>query len=187
MRLYRMIEERNKPIAFHAGYHWQDPSLATINRFLGMHALGFVWSNMIHATNWIINGIPERFPKLKPIWVESGLAWVPFLMQRLDDQYLMRPSEAPQLKRLPSEYMRDHFWYTTQPMETTNQKALACTLEMINAESQLLFASDWPHYDFDLPGEIIDLPFLSEQAKRNILGLNAARIFGLDTRVRKAA
>src|SRR6266851_2837488 len=152
---------------------------------LGMHALGFVWSNMIHATNWIINGIPERFPKLKPIWVESGLAWVPFLMQRLDDQYLMRPSEAPQLRRLPSEYMREHFWYTTQPMETTNLKALEVTLEMINAETQLLFASDWPHYDFDLPSEIIDLPFLSERAKRNILGLNAARIFGLDTRIRK--
>ena len=187
MRLYRMIEETGKPLAFHAGYHWQDPSLATINRFLGMHALGFVRSNLIHATNWIINGIPERFPKLKPIWVESGLAWVPFLMQRLDDQYLMRPSEAPQLRRLPSEYLRDNCWYTTQPMETTNLKALQVTLEMINAETQLLFASDWPHYDFDLPSEIIDLPFLSEQAKRNILGLNAARIFGLDTWVRKTA
>jgi uncharacterized protein len=185
MRLYRMIEERGKPVAFHAGYHWQDPSLSTINRFLGMHALGFVWCNLVHATNWIINGIPERFPKLKPIWVESGLAWVPFLMQRLDDQYLMRPSEAPQLKRLPSEYLRENCWYTTQPMETTNLKALEVTFDMIKAETQLLFASDWPHYDFDLPGEIIDLPFLSEQAKRNILGLNAARIFGLDPTVRK--
>ncbi len=159
--------------------------MSTINRFLGMHALGFVWCNLVHATNWIINGIPERFPKLKPIWVESGLAWVPFLMQRLDDQYLMRPSEAPQLKRLPSEYLRENCWYTTQPMETTNLKALEVTLDMIKAETQLLFASDWPHYDFDLPGEIIDLPFLSEQAKRNILGLNAARIFGLDPTVRK--
>ena len=37
----------------------------------------------------------------------------------------------------------------------------------------------WPH-DFDLPQEICDLPFLAEQAKRNILGLNAARIFNLD-------
>src|SRR6516225_5712785 len=46
MRLYAMIEERGKPLAFHAGYHWEDPSLATVNRFLGMHALGFVWSNM---------------------------------------------------------------------------------------------------------------------------------------------
>jgi uncharacterized protein len=186
LRLYRMIEERGKPLAFHAGYHWQDPSLSTINRFLGMHALGFVWCNLIHATNWVLNGIPERFPKLKPIWVESGLAWVPFLMQRLDDQYLMRPSEAPQLCRLPSEYLRDNCWYTSQPMETSNLKALQVTMEMINAETQLLFASDWPHFDFDLPGAIIDLPFLSEQAKRNILGLNAARIFGLDTRIRKA-
>ena len=65
MRLYAMIEERGKPLAFHAGYHWQDPSLATVNRFLGMHALGFVWCNMVHMTNWVLNGIPERFPKLK--------------------------------------------------------------------------------------------------------------------------
>jgi hypothetical protein len=185
MRLYAMIQETGKPIAFHAGYHWNDPSLATINRFVGMHALGFVWCNLVHMTNWILNGIPERFPKLKSIWVESGLAWVPFLMQRLDDQYLMRPSEAPQLKRPPSEYTREHCWYTTQPMEISNRKALQCTLEMINAETQLLFASDWPHFDFDLPSTIYDLPFLSEQAKRNILGLNAARIFGLDPTPRK--
>jgi predicted TIM-barrel fold metal-dependent hydrolase len=179
MRLYAMLQERNLPIAFHAGYHWQDPSLATINRFLGMHALGFAWCNMVHMTNWILNGIPERFPNLKSIWVESGLAWIPFLMQRLDDQYLMRMSEAPQLKRMPSDYMRTNCWYTNQPMETTNMKALECTMEMINAESQLLFSSDWPHFDFDLPGAIYNLPFLSEQAKRNILGLNAARVFNL--------
>jgi predicted TIM-barrel fold metal-dependent hydrolase len=136
-------------------------------------------------TNWILNGIPERFPKLKTIWVESGLAWVPFLMQRLDDQYLMRPSEAPMLKRLPSEYMREHCWYTTQPMETTHPKATQLTLEMINAKTQLLFASDWPHFDFDLPQEIYDLPYLDETAKRNILGLNAARLLGLDPKPRK--
>ena len=54
---------------------------------------------MIHITNWIVNGIPERFPKLKVIWIESGLAWVPFLMQRLDNEYMMRTSEAPLLKQ----------------------------------------------------------------------------------------
>lgn len=185
MRLYSMIEETGMPLSFHAGYHWDDPSLKTVNRFLGMHALGFAWPNIVHCTNWILNGMPIRFPKLKVVWIESGLAWIPFLMQRLDDQYLMRPSEAPHLDRLPSEYMHDHCWYTTQPMEATNLKALECTLEMINAESQLLYASDWPHFDFDLPSEITDLPFLSEQAKRNILGLNAAEIFNLDPKIRK--
>ncbi|XSC47484.1 amidohydrolase family protein [Bradyrhizobium sp. RDT10] len=185
MRLYAMLEERGKPIAFHAGYNWNDQSLATVNRFLGMHALGFVWCNMIHMTNWILNGIPERFPKLKSVWVESGLAWLPFLMQRLDDQYMMRPSEAPQLRRLPSEYMREHCWYTTQPMESLNKKALELTFEMINAETQLLYASDWPHFDFDLPSSICDLSFLGEQATRNILGLNAAKLFNLPTTPRK--
>ncbi len=52
-------------------------------------------------------------------------------------------------------------------------------MEAINAETQLLFASDWPHWDFDPPSSITTLPFLSEQAKRNILGLNAARLFNL--------
>lgn len=179
MRLYAMLEERGLPIAFHAGYHWNDPSLATINRFLGMHALGFVWCNMVHMTNWILNGIPERFPKLKSVWVESGLAWVPFLMQRLDEQYLMRTSEAPLLKRLPSDYMRESCWYSSQPMERTNLKATELTFEMINAETQLLYSSDWPHFDFDTPSIVSRLPFLSEQAQRNILGLNAAKLFNL--------
>ena len=53
------------------------------------------------------------------------------------------------------------------------------TFRMINAETQLLYSSDYPHWDFDLPSTIYDLPFLSESAKRNILGGNAARVFGL--------
>jgi predicted TIM-barrel fold metal-dependent hydrolase len=182
MRLYRAIEESGKPICFHAGYHWQDPSLATIPTFLGMHALGFVWCNMVHMTNWILQGIPVRFPRLKSLWVESGLAWLPFLMQRLDDQFLMRQSEAPSLRRLPSEYMAEHCWYSSQPMERGNLKALELTFEMIRAETQLLWSSDWPHFDFDTPAVIHDLPFLTETAKRNILGRNAQRLFDLPDR-----
>ena len=82
MKLYKAIEETGKPIAFHAGYHWQDPSLATCNTFLGMHSLGFTWCNIVHMTNWVLNGIPERFPKLKSIWVERAFL-KPFLMQRI--------------------------------------------------------------------------------------------------------
>lgn len=184
MRFYRMVEETGKPLAFHAAYHWNDTSLSTLPTFLGVHALGFTWCNIIHATNWVLQGLPERFPKLKPIFIESGLSWIPFLMQRLDDQYLMRQSEAPLLKKMPSDYLRENCWYSSQPMERSHPKALALTLEMINAETQLLFASDWPHFDFDLPSTIYDLPCLSEQAKRNILGLTAAKMFGIEPRKR---
>ena len=181
MKLYALIEETGKPLAFHSGYNWNDPSFLQLNRFISMHALSFVHYTLIHMTNWVINGIPERFPKLKTVWVESGLAWIPFLMQRLDHEYQMRSCEAPLLKKLPSEYMQDMF-YTSQPLERTNPKLLQVTLEAMKAETQLLYASDWPHWDFDPPSAITTLPFLSEQAKRNILGLNAARLFKLDVK-----
>jgi uncharacterized protein len=51
---------------------------------------------------------------------------------------------------------------------------------MINAETQLRYASDYPHWDMDLPSTVYDLPFINEQTKRNILGLNAQRAFNLE-------
>src|SRR5207247_938982 len=90
----------------------------------------------------------------------------------------MRTSEAPALKRLPSDYMRD-MYFASQPMEITDMRLLEETFRVINAETQLIYSSDYPHWDFDLPSTIYDLPFLSEQAKRNILGGNAIRLFNL--------
>ena len=123
MRTYALLEEHGLPLAFHAAYNWNDQSMAMMNRFISVHALGFVFYNMVHMTNWIINGLPERFPKLKVIWIESGLAWLPFMIQRLDNEYMMRSSEAPALKKLPGDYIRD-MYFTSQPMELTDMGAL---------------------------------------------------------------
>ena len=150
------------------------------NRFISVHALGFMWFNMIHMTNWVINGLPVRFPKLKVMWIESGLTWAASLMQRLDHSFMMRTSDAPLLKEKPSHYMQQMF-YSTQPMEIPDDKSvMQSTFKMINAETQLVWSSDYPHWDFDLPSTIYDLPFLNETSKRNILGANAARLFNLD-------
>jgi uncharacterized protein len=181
VKLYAEIEARGLPLVFHSslgGGH--DASLNLCNRFLAAHALGFSWWNILHCTNWLVNGLPERFPKLKTVWVESGLAWIPFLMQRLDNEWMMRSSEVPLLKKRPSDYMRE-MYFSTQPMEmVNNREALELTFKMINAETQLMYSSDYPHWDTDLPSTIYDLPFLSEQAKRNILGGNAKRVFNLE-------
>ena len=180
MKTYRLLEEMSLPISFHAAYNWNDQSLQLTNRFIGVHALGFMWFNMVHMTNWVVNGLPERFPKLKVMWIESGLTWAYSLMQRLDHSYKMRTSDCPSLKRKPSEYMRE-MYFSTQPMELPDDPAiLEATFKMINAETQLVWSSDYPHWDFDLPGVIYDLPFLNEQSKRNILGGNAAKLFNLD-------
>jgi predicted TIM-barrel fold metal-dependent hydrolase len=178
MPLYAALQDHGMPLGFHAGFTWHDQSLQQLNRFIAMHSISFVHFNMVHMTNWIINGLPERFPKLKVIWIESGVAWVPFIMQRLDSEYMMRVSEAPLLKRLPSDYMRE-MYFTSQPLERSNMKLTQAAFEAMHADTQLLFASDWPHWDFDAPSSIMKLPFLNEQAKRNILGLNAARLFDL--------
>ena len=181
VKVWRALEERNLTLVFHGSYAWgEDKSMSLCNKFIAVHSLGFVCFNMIHMTNWLVNGMPERFPKLKVCWIESGLAWVPFLMQRLDNEWMMRSSEVPLLKRKPSDYMRE-MYYSTQPMEMVgNREALELTFKMINAETQLMYASDYPHWDMDLPSTIYDLPFLSDSAKRNILGGNAKRAFNLE-------
>jgi predicted TIM-barrel fold metal-dependent hydrolase len=180
-RVYRMIEERGLPIAFHAAYNWNgDRMMETMNRFLTVHALGFCFFNMVHLANWIVNGLPERFPNLKVIWIETGIAWLPFMMQRLDHEFVMRSSEAPLLQRKPSEYMRE-MYFTSQPLEIgTDLAPLELAFSMMDAENRLLYASDFPHWDFDVPSRIYDLPFLSDEAKRKILGLNACGVFGLE-------
>lgn len=179
--VYAALQERGLPLAFHAAYNWHEQAMTQLNKFISAHALGFSFCNIIHLTNMLVNGIPERFPGLKLLWVESGLAWIPFLMQRLDNEYLMRTSECPLLTKLPSEYMRD-MWYSTQPMERTAPDSyMREAFSLMDAENTLLYSSDYPHWDFDVPSVIYDLPFLSEDAKRSILGGNACRLFGLPT------
>jgi len=181
MKTYAALEERGLPLAFHGSFIWgRENNFSLANRFITVHSLGFTFYNMLHLTNWIMNALPERFPKLKLIWIESGLAWLPFLMQRLDNEFMSRTSECPGLKRRPSEYMRE-MYYTSQPMERVdNAEALPLTFKMINAATQLLFSSDYPHWDMDLPSTIYDLPFLDETTKRNILGENARHLFNLE-------
>ncbi len=181
MKVYRAIEERGLALSFHSGFNWTDKQFQSCNRFIAAHALGFSWYNILHCTNWVVNGMGERFPKLPVIWIEAGLAWVPFVMQRIDHEYMLRPSECPLLKKKPSDYMRD-MYYSTQPMEIQDMGALEDTFRMINAETQLMYASDYPHWDFDLPSTIWDLPFVTEKARHNILGGNAARVLGLPPR-----
>ena len=180
MRLYRMIEERGLTLGFHAGPNWGgDGYVRQLNRFLTMHAISFSLCNMVHLANWVMNGLPERFPDLPVVWIESGIAWLAFMMPRLDNEYLMRSSEAPALKRLPSEYIGE-MYYTSQPLERTNLKLLEATCDAFNAPTQMMYSSDWPHWDFDAPSVIFDLPFFDEQAKRNILGLTAKRVFRIE-------
>ena len=114
------------------------------------------------------------------MFMESGIAWIPFMIARLDNEWMLRPSEAPLLEKKPSEYIRD-FYFSTQPIEVLdNASHMQAIFEMCNGENRFVYASDYPHQDFDLPSTIWDLGFLGEDARRKILGGNALELFGLD-------
>lgn len=179
MPLYKLLEEKGKPLGFHTVSYWMERPFQQFNRFLSAHALGFPLYNMIQVTNLVINGIPERFPELKFLFIEAGVTWIPFIMSRLDSDYLQRSSEAPLLRKKPSEYIKN-FYFTSQPLEHVDDpRYLEAVFKMFDAEKQLLYASDYPHQDFDTPSVIHDLPFLDETAKRRILGENALNLFGI--------
>jgi uncharacterized protein len=179
IRVLTAMEERGMVLAFHGVANWEEPALHAIDRWGAVQALGVPHSNMVHMANWLMSGMPERFPKFKLLWLESGVAWAHYLMQRLDNMYMKRVSDAPLLKEMPSHYMR-RMYYCSQPLEQPQDMAsLETAFRAINAETQLVWGSNFPSHEFDVPATIWDLPFLSESAKKAILGGNAMRLFNI--------
>ena len=179
MPVYAAIEETGLPIAFHGGTDWEDPLFRTVSKFMAVKALSQQWYNIVHCTNWVVNGMPERFPRMPVIWMDSGISWVPWLMMRIDNEYRMRSSECPSLTRLPGDYMRE-MYYTSNPVEVPDREdALAAAYRAIDAPNSLIYASNYPASDMDLPGAVGDLTILGEADKRRILGETARRLFRL--------
>lgn len=177
--IYEAADRKGLPILVHSGIYYGDP-FTEFNKNLPIFTLNFPISCLKQCTSVIVEGVPERFPNLKWMWVEGGVSWIPFLMYRLNNFYERMRDEAPLLNKMPSEYMKE-FYYSSQPLEqSAGAKNLQWMFEQFNAESQLLYASDYPHHDFDLPSSIYDLPFLSKEAKNKILGENAIKLFKLN-------
>jgi uncharacterized protein len=183
MKIFSAMQERGLVLAFHGMANWEEPNLAAIPKWGAVQAIGVPQSNMVHMINWLMSGMPERFPKLQLLWCESGVAWAHYLMQRLDAMYMARVYEAPLLKEKPSHYMRQ-MHYCSQPLDRPDDPAaLEVAFRAINAETQLVWGSNFPAHNFDVPATIWDLPFLSEAAKTAILGGNAMRLFGFKPEV----
>ena len=114
----------------------------------------------------VIEGVPERFPRLKIVFIEGGFGWIPSAMWRMDQHFERFRSEVPHLKRHPSEYVREHFWFTTQPIDEPDEaRHLRSLIEWVGVD-RLLFSSDYPHWDFDDPRFAFKTPLTeTERAK----------------------
>jgi uncharacterized protein len=134
-----------------------------------------------NLASMVFEGLFERYPTLRVVCVEAGYTWLPTFLWRMDADWKALGRETPWVKRAPSDYIFDHVRFTTQPMESPEpQRRLLTVFEWAKAEKTLMFASDYPHFDFDSPE--LSLPHMPEELSRRVFIENAREVYKLPQR-----
>jgi predicted TIM-barrel fold metal-dependent hydrolase len=129
-------------------------------------------------TSLVFEGVFARYPKLKIVLVEGGFAWAPALGWRMDKHWERMRKETPHVTRPPSETIREHVWFTTQPIEEPdNPQHLADVCEWIGWD-RLMFSTDYPHWDFDHPQHAFKFA-MTEPQKAMVFRDNAKALYAL--------
>lgn len=133
---------------------------------------------MAHAVSFIAEGVFEKYPGLKVLFVECDQFWAVGLMWHMDADWKSLRDQTPWLRRLPSEYFRGHIRVGSQPfMEPENHMQLGAMMEALHAEETLVFSSDWPHWDWDDPATTFE--GLSEKLHRRVFAETACDLLGI--------
>jgi predicted TIM-barrel fold metal-dependent hydrolase len=175
--IYDEIQRLNVPFCVHN--RRQGPAgEQRFDSFLYMHTIGRPVETFIQFAGLIYGGVAERFAKLRIGFLECGVGWVPYWMERMDEEWEKRGKlEAPLCKRKPSEYVIHGNWFFAAEPE---EGMLPYVIERIG-EDKILFASDYPHWDGIFPHVVSTIrgrEDISESAKEKILGRNAERFYG---------
>jgi uncharacterized protein len=185
--IYQAAQDANLPVLLHSVtvihpvFPWQIQGYDTE---MARHTVAHPFAVMANLVDMITTGVPVRYPDLRIAFIEAGISWVPFIMNRLDKEYLERRREVPFLENRPSHYIRN-FFFATQPVEEPEDpQDLVTLMKLYGGEDNTMFASDWPHHDFDHPRKVFQLP-LSPEARRKIMGENALRFFQIDRNARR--
>jgi uncharacterized protein len=147
---------------------------------LGVGSAMLYLNNAKVLANLLYSGVLERFPALSVVSVESGVGWIPFVLEALDYGVgEMAPGAMDYLSMAPSEYFRRQvyacFWFETA--------GLTGAIEALGP-GHVLFETDFPHPTCTYPdGLHIAAEALGQVADREIragvMGGNAARLYRL--------
>ena len=177
--IFAAAVEADLPVALHSVTVVTPAFPAQLDQFenhFARQVLSHSFAMMANLTSIIHTGVPARYPNLRVVFTEAGIAWVPYMAWRMDKYHQEYRRMVPFLEKRPSEYIREQMWFATQPIEEPdNPQHLIDTIHHIG-DDRVIFASDWPHHDFDHPRGILKLP-MGNELKRKIMGENALKAF----------
>lgn len=180
-KIYETAEKYGIPIGIHGLNRGGNPvtSSGWLSHYAEVHT-SLAPAAQAQVVSFVCEGVFERFPKLRVVMVETGFAWIPALMWRLDKQWKRLKDELPHLKRLPSEYIQQHIKCTTQPMEEPSKaKQFIQLMEHLGTDDMLMFATDYPHWDFDDPSRAFPIK-LSADLEQKIMSENAKAVYNFE-------
>jgi hypothetical protein len=178
--LYETAVRLNVPLAVHGGSS-QGLGLDFYDSFVKILVMEHAVAQQIHFTSYILDGAPVRFPTLKMAFLEAGVGWVPYLMERLDEKYEKLPQQAPLLSKEPSHYIRNCPIYFSCELE----ERIIPYVVGLGLEKKLMYPSDYPHERPTLEEFLADLPRfraredLSAEVKKLILRDNCVDFYSL--------
>jgi len=179
--LYHTAVRLKVPLAVHGGSS-AGLGLDLLDSFVKILVLEHAVAQQIHFTSFLLDGGPVRFPNLKIAFLEAGVGWVPYLMERLDEKYEKLPHQAPLLNKPPSEYVKNGAIYFSCELE---ERILSYVIGL-GLQNRIMYPSDFPHERPTLGQFLGDIPRfqarddLSAAVKKSILRDNCVDFYSLE-------
>jgi len=179
--IYEACERHGLPMASHFGGEGLGlagpPTPAGHPRHYLEMRLARPQNAMAHLVSLICEGVFEKFPKFQFLFLEQCIFWVPGLLWHFDADWKALREYTPWVKRLPSDYVWKNVRFGTQPMiEPPSRRDIDIFLKWIHAEDTLVFASDYPHFDWDEPNAF--LKGFDANLQSRIFSENARLLYG---------
>ena len=149
--LFAAAEKHDLPIGIHPGsaYRQSMTSLGWPSYYLEDYT-AYAQAFQSQLGSLITEGAFAKFPKLKIVLLESGVTWLPGFLWRLSKFWRGVRAEVPWVDRPPAEIVRDHVRLTIQPFDAPdNPDIVERMVEHLDSDDILLYASDFPHWQFD--------------------------------------
>lgn len=185
--LYDALEATGLVLTVHEGLGVRGPTIGS-DRFPGFtlrHLCSHPMEQMAALASLMVDGALERHPAMRVAFLESGTAWLPYWLSRLDEhRKWMRESECAGLSLAPSEYFARQCVISSDPED----KLAGWAVSRVGAD-RVLWASDFPHPDAAYPDAVDEFVEAAEASGlggadlSTVLWDASVKFYGLETRV----